>query len=241
MIYIEQPPFLPWLGFCESLLACETVALFDSVQYNDGGWQNRNRIKGPNGLVWVTVPVRKHNGQPLRDVRVAPSFDGNAMLETIRHAYGRTEFYREAVDVITGPIQRGPVWLVDLNAELITSIAAALGSTATLTLTSSLDTTETVSRADRIARICHAIGDSMLWAGEGTRGYLDVGEMGALGVSVVWNEFPLRHPAYRQTWTRQGFIPGLSVVDAACNIGWAGVSALLRQGIRSRLTDHVVA
>ncbi|WP_254407446.1 WbqC family protein [Streptomyces sp. GMY02] len=74
MIYIEQPPFLPWLGFCEALIACTSVALYDDVQFTQGGWQNRNRIKTANGPAWVTVPVVRATGQLIRDTRIADDF-----------------------------------------------------------------------------------------------------------------------------------------------------------------------
>lgn len=241
MIYIEQPPFLPWLGFCEAMLACETIALYDSVQFSERGWQNRNRIKTANGPAWLTVPVRKRHGQLLRDVRVSPSFDPGGMLETIRHAYARSEFYREALEVIAGPLQSGSGWLVDLNVKLVTAIGAALGSTSALVLTSGIDGIETDDRIERIIKVCHAEGGGTLWAGEGTRGYLDTGRLADHGVSVVWNEFPMRHPAYPQNWARQGFMGGLSVIDAACNLGWAGASAMLRQGLSAYLAASVMA
>jgi hypothetical protein len=74
-LYIEQPPFAPWLGFCEALFACQTIALYDDVQFEDGGFQNRNKIKAPQGAQWLTVPVAKRNGQLIRDARIADSFD----------------------------------------------------------------------------------------------------------------------------------------------------------------------
>jgi WbqC-like protein len=229
MIYIEQPPFLPWLGFCESLLVCDEVALYDDVQYTDGGWQNRNRIKSANGISWLTVPVRKKFGRTIRDIQIAPSNEPRQLLEKIRHAYARTDYYSETLDVIAGPIEHGFRWLVDLNIALITSVATAIGSTARLTLTSSLACTGS-GRMERIVGICQTTGNSILWAGEGTRSYLDVGEITNQGISVKWNEFASRHPEYRQAWPRQGFVPGLSVVDAACSIGWAGVRGMLLHG-----------
>ncbi|MGY1897946.1 WbqC family protein [Nocardia gipuzkoensis] len=228
MIYIEQPAFLPWLGFCEALLVCDEVALLDGVQFTEGGWQNRNRIKGPNGVTWLTVPVEKHYKQLLRDVRISREFNPQKILESIRHAYKRTQFYGEATDVIAHAIERNDRWLVDLNVSLISAISCALGASVDLTSTSTL-VEESNGALERIASICGSTGNNVLWAGEGTRGYLDVDALGAEGVSVMWNEFPSRHPVYRQNWNAQGFVSGLSIIDSACNIGWAGTAAMLRR------------
>ncbi|WP_328912506.1 MULTISPECIES: WbqC family protein [unclassified Streptomyces] len=232
MIHIEQPPFLPWLGFCEALLACSTLALYDDVQFTERGWQNRNRIKTANGIAWITVPVSHKNGQLIRDTRIAESFDPTATIKGIRLAYGRTTYIDEALQVLAPPLSAGHRWLADLTLDLVTQIALALGSRASLLLTSQMTLTESDDKTERLALICEAADETTLWAGSGTRQYLDTAAL-AERVTVIWNEFTDRHPRYAQPWQKQGFAPGLSVVDAACSIGWAGVSAMLRAGLCS--------
>lgn len=231
MIYIEQPPFAPWLGFCEALLACTSVALYDDVQFVERGWQNRNRIKTANGVHWITVPVSRKAGQTIRETRIAERFDATTMIKSIRLAYGRTAYLDEALQVIAPPLSAGHRWLTDLNLDLVTQVALALGSRASLTLTSQMSATDCDDKTERLARICKAAGETDLWAGSGTREYLDSAALGASGITVTWNEFSDRHPRYAQPWPKQDFTPGLSVIDAACAIGWAGVSAMLRAGL----------
>ncbi|WP_413100889.1 WbqC family protein [Streptomyces sp. Inha503] len=231
MIYIEQPPFLPWLGFCEALIACTTIALYDDVQFVERGWQNRNRIKTANGISWITVPVARNTGQLIRDTRIANSFDAVSMVRAIRLAYGRSPYADEALQVIEPPLSAGHQWLADLNVDLLTQIATALGSRASLLLTSRMSSTGSCNKTERLARICTAAGERDLWAGSGTRQYLDTTALAKNGITVTWNEYASRHPRYAQAWVKQGFTPNLSVIDAACAIGWAGVSAMLRAGL----------
>ncbi|MGW0333550.1 WbqC family protein [Streptomyces sp. NPDC003011] len=227
MIYIEQPPFAPWLGFCEALLGCDTIAFYDDVQYTQGGWQNRNRIKTADGLAWLTVPVVRESGQLIKDTRIAPSFDPGTMLRQIRLAYARTAYLDEALNVLRPALTAGHRYLADLNIGLITALATALGSRARLLRTSQMKI-RADGKTDRLAQICAAAGETVLWAGSGTRGYLDTGELARHGVSVRWNEFADRHPPYVQAWPRQEFVTGLSVIDTVCALGWAGTAALLR-------------
>ncbi|MEV7085922.1 WbqC family protein [Streptomyces sp. NPDC093085] len=233
MIYIEQPPFLPWLGFCEALIACTSVALYDNVAFTQGGWQNRNRIKTANGPAWLTVPVTHSPGQLIRETRIAEGFDASSMVKTLRLAYGRGPYADEALQVIVPPLSAGHNWLADLNTDLVTQIALALGSRASLFLTSRIPPAESTDKTGRLAHICAAAGEPELWAGSGTRRYLDTAALAERGISVLWNEFNGRHPRYAQAWPKQGFAPGLSVVDAACAIGWAGVAAMLRTGLHA--------
>ncbi|MFD5029354.1 WbqC family protein [Streptomyces sp. NPDC058405] len=231
MIYIEQPPFMPWLGFCEALIACTSVALYDNVQFTQGGWQNRNRIKTANGSVWLTVPVVRATGQLIRDTRIADGFDAPSMVKTLRLAYGRSPYTDEALQVIEPALSAGHRWLADLTTDLVTQIALALGSRTSLLLTSQMPSTAADGKTERLAHICAAAGERELWAGSGTRQYLDTVALAEHKITVAWNEFTGRHPRYAQAWPKQGFEPGLSVIDAACAIGWAGVSAMLRAGL----------
>ncbi|MFD7644666.1 WbqC family protein [Kitasatospora sp. NPDC059795] len=234
-LYIEQPPFAPWLGFCEALFACRTVALYDDVQFEDGGYQNRNRIKTPHGVQWLTVPVVKSHGQLIKDVRIADAFDPQSMIRRMRLAYGRSQHLDEVLPVLTPPLAAGHRWLLDLNLDLATDIATALGAPAHLVLTSQLPIEPATGRAGRIVQICRAAGASELWAGSGTRGYLAPADLAAVGISVTWNEYLSRHPTYQQAWPQRGFTPNLSVLDTACAIGWAGTSALLRTHLTTYL------
>ncbi|MGW6027413.1 WbqC family protein [Streptomyces sp. NPDC055099] len=237
MIYIEQPPFAPWLGFCEALFACDTVALYDDVPYTDGGYQNRNRIKTADGPQWLTVPVSRTPGQLIRDTPIAVSFDADSMLRTIRLAYTRTPHADEMLHVLRPVLGAGHAWLVDLNLDLLTQIRAALGAPARLQLTSEL-AIGAEDRTGRLAAICTATGADVLWAGSGTRTYLDAAALAEHGVQVRWNDYADRHPHYQQAWGRQGFKPNLSVIDTVCSLGWAGTAALLRTGLAAYLQQH---
>jgi WbqC-like protein len=231
VIYIEQPAFLPWLGFCEALIRCDVVALLDDVQFTQRGWQNRNRIKTPNGVQWLTVPVTASLRTYVRDVRVSRDFDGRRICGRLHHAYARASHHDEVLAAIDHTLSKRHDWLVDLNHELLEVIRAAFGSKAMIIRTSELARRESRDKVERISNICHALDDCDLWAGMGTSGYVTAAQLAALGVSVTWNKFAGRHPTYAQVWPRQGFIPGLSVVDAACSLGFAGTAAMLRASL----------
>ncbi len=234
MIYIEQPPFAPWLGFCEALFACDTVALLDDVPYTDGGYQNRNRIKTADAVRWLTVPVTRAPAQSIRDTPLAAGFDADRMLRTISLAYARTPHVDEALHVLQPALGAGHTWLVDLNVDLLTRIRAGLGAPARLQLTSELHIDEG-DRTRRLAAICAATGNTVLWAGSGTRSYLDTAALARHGVRARWNDYADRHPVYAQAWPRQGFVPNLSVIDTVCSLGWAGTAGLLRTGLDTYL------
>ena len=72
-VAIHQPQYLPWLGYLAKWAAADLFIVLDVVQYEKNGWQNRNRIKTPEGPRWLTVPVKARLGTAIHDVTVDTS------------------------------------------------------------------------------------------------------------------------------------------------------------------------
>ena len=46
--------------------------LYDEVQYTKNDWRNRNKIKTPNGVQWITIPVfQKSLEQSIHETKVS--------------------------------------------------------------------------------------------------------------------------------------------------------------------------
>src|SRR6516162_5172777 len=71
-LVVLQPGYLPWLGYFDLLQKADVFVHYDDVQFDKHGWRNRNRVKGPKGAIWLTVPVlhRGRAGQPILDVEI---------------------------------------------------------------------------------------------------------------------------------------------------------------------------
>ena len=70
----HQPVYLPWLGLIHKASLSDVFIYMDDVQYLDRDWNNRNRIKTPQGKpIWLTVPVDLKNSPSrlLKDILIA--------------------------------------------------------------------------------------------------------------------------------------------------------------------------
>src|SRR3990170_6236967 len=69
---IHQLHYLSWLRYLEKVARADVFVVLDDVQYTKNGFQNRTKIKQASGWMYLTVPVRAHAGQHLREVECAP-------------------------------------------------------------------------------------------------------------------------------------------------------------------------
>jgi len=61
-ISIHQPMYIPWIPYFFKLFHSDLFVFFDDVQYpRSKNYNNRNYIKGPKGLILLTVPIKQRS------------------------------------------------------------------------------------------------------------------------------------------------------------------------------------
>ena len=68
---IMQPYFYPYLGYFSLIKHTDHWIVFDTVQYIEHGWINRNQIIHPSKpeTMYFTVPLQKHSRESRRSFR----------------------------------------------------------------------------------------------------------------------------------------------------------------------------
>ncbi|MBM3265699.1 MAG: WbqC family protein [candidate division Zixibacteria bacterium] len=214
IVSIHQPNFLPWLGFFEKVDRSDLFILLDDVQFEKNDWQNRNRIKGPSGAQWLTVPVRHRYPQIIAETQIDPSSDWrrkhwNAIVSNYRKA-GYFDNYAPQLE----PIYRQE-WerLADFNVDLLKQTLGWLGIATPLRRASEFNVNRTSS--ERLAVLCEATGADMYLAGAGGHGYLDITPFETRNIRVEFQEYT--HPVYPQLFG--AFVSHLSILDLLMNCG----------------------
>jgi hypothetical protein len=82
IVSIHQPNFVPWLGYFYKIYKSDVFVILDNVQFTKNGFTNRNRIKSPQGELWLTVPVIQSGkfGQTITECKI---FNREQSLEKI--------------------------------------------------------------------------------------------------------------------------------------------------------------
>jgi hypothetical protein len=234
-IAISQPTYLPWLGYFDLIDQVDAFVLLDSVQFEKQSWQQRNRIKTPTGLQWLTVPVafRGRLGQRIMEVEIRdPEFCRNH-LRAIELNYRRAPFFDRYFPQLTAILEQYSSGgrLVDLNVEIIHWGCAALGIGVPLVRSSELSCDG--RRSTLLVNLCKYLHADSYLSPPGSAAYLidDLQLFADAGIDVAFQHF--EHPIYRQMF--KPFIPYASLLDVLFNEGETS-SAILRSGRRSAMS-----
>ncbi len=96
-ISFNQPAFIPWGGFFARLLSSDMMVLLDETALAHGfTYVNRNRVKGPQGEVWITIPLKRkgRSGQKIKDLEIYEKDRwAKKFLLTLEHFYGKSVYF----------------------------------------------------------------------------------------------------------------------------------------------------
>ncbi len=218
-VAIVQSNYLPWKGYFDLIASVDEFVLYDDVQYTNGDWRNRNRIKTREGLSWLTVPVltKGRFGQLIRDTEIKGTAWKATHWKTIAQHYRRAACFDEIASWLA-PMLLDREWnlLSELNRSLIEAVCAYLGIRTRIT--PSCDYPLAGDRSERLVGLCGQLGASVYVSGPAARCYLDEAAFGREGISVRWFDYGA-YPAYPQLWG--GFVHEVSIVDLLFNCGKA--------------------
>src|SRR4051812_26649403 len=94
-VAIVQSNYIPWKGDFDLIASVDEFILLDDVQYTRQNWRNRNRVKTPQGPLWLTIPIHNRFGQRIDEVLVSDSSWPEKHWRTIELNYARSDSFSE--------------------------------------------------------------------------------------------------------------------------------------------------
>ena len=231
-VAMAQPTFLSWAGWFDLAAQVDLLIVLDDVAFSKQSWQQRNRIRSPEGLSYITVPVKTAGrlGQRILDTEIASNAFVDKLIRTLAQNYSRAAYFSrylaEFCSVFKASVAGGK--LAQLNCGLIDWLAEQLGVSTPRILSSELAVEG--KRGGLIAKLCEHVGAKRYVSAAGAEEYLiaDRVEFDSRGIAVELQVY--EHPVYRQCF--QPFMPYASVLDLLLNEGDAA-GAILRSGRRT--------
>ncbi len=226
-VAIHQPNYFPNLAFFRKLAQSDVFIVLDDVQYRRRGYINRNRIKTPQGVLWLSIPVLSKGKYHSPICEMTPNWNDNwrqKHLRTIVHSYKRSAFFDEVFAHVIEPtlgsgFAHRPA-LVDANVTIIRAICAYLDLRTPMRHSSEFGIKERAGL--RLACLVQCVGGTNYLSGVSGRKYIDpvAFDRAQIELSYVSNE----KAQYPQLWG--AFQPGLSILDLLFNCGRKSIQFL---------------
>ncbi len=230
IVAIHQPNFFPWLGYFAKIANSDVFVLFDDVQFpkKGGCWSNRVKLLISGEARWITAAIDRnyHGTRIIREMCFLTDIAWREKsLKSIESNYNRHPFYSETMDLIAPLLLSLEANIAEYNIYAITAIVLHLGLDIDKLKRSSALPHEGSSN-ELLCSLTQLVGGDTYMCGGGADGYQDEAVFNECGVALSHQRFA--HPVYPQRG-REDFVAGLSIIDAAMNLGWSGVGQLLNR------------
>jgi hypothetical protein len=184
------------------------------VQYTKNDWRNRNRIKTPRGVEWLSVPVGSSISRRICDIELPGSSWRKQHWRILEDNYRSAPHFGEVAALLSPVYQRSHSHLSTLNRELIETICGYLGITTRISY--SWEYSLEGDPSERVANLCVQVGAREYLSGPKARGYLRPAHFEERGVMLTWMDYG-GYPEYPQLWGR--FVHEVTVLDLLFNCG----------------------
>lgn len=210
-VAIIQSNYIPWKGYFDIINQVDEFILLDDVQFTRRDWRNRNLIKTPNGLQWLTIPVNVKDNYfaKINEVTIADKQWKRKHLAIIKQNYSNAPYfkmYKDWLEVTYLQIQDDYLSLV--NYQLINSITTLLGIPTKISFSSDYGVYE--GKNERLIQLCKKVHGTEYFTGPSAKTYLNEDLFSSFGIKVNWVDYTDYKP-YQQLYPP--FEHGVSILD----------------------------
>jgi len=216
-VAIVQLNYIPWKGYFDMIAAVDEFVLYDDMQYTRRDWRNRNQIKTPQGLQWLTVPVKVKGRyfQTIKETEIDGMDWAKLHWKSLCQNYRRAKYF-DAMAQELEPLylQTEYTHLSQLNRELIEWVCSQLGIKTIITNSCNYKLIE--GKTERLVELCCQVGGTEYISGPAAHGYIDENIFKKNGVKLTWFDYA-GYPKYPQLWGE--FINTVTILDLLFNCG----------------------
>lgn len=214
IISINQPAYLPWLGYFSRIHSADIHVVLDHVQYEKNSMINRNKILQSTQSILLTVPIKKTHGQRIVDVEIQNTQNWQKKhLKSIESAYKKAPHYQDYQPYLDQMLTEFHPSLMGLLKPQLNFFIDKLGISTPIYYSS--DENWQKSKSDLILEICTHFNATTYLSGPFGRDYLDEAIFLEKGIKIQYQDYA--HPEYSQF--KAPFISHLSTLDLLMHHG----------------------
>lgn len=216
-VAILQSNYIPWKGYFDLINMVDELVLYDDMQYTRRDWRNRNKIKTPQGLKWLSIPVEVKGKyfQKINETLVSDKSWSVNHWQTIKQFYSKTPYYKDYNDVFEDFYMNNQEEHLSLiNARLIEIVNCILGIQTKINWSSDYELIE--GQTEKLLSICKQAGADVYLSGPAAKEYFDESLAEKMGMQVEWIDYS-GYAEYHQL--HPPFEHGVTILDLIFNEG----------------------
>jgi hypothetical protein len=216
-VVIYQSQYLPWKGYMDLINFADEFIIFDDVQYTRRDWRNRNKIKTPHGIHWLTIPVKVKGKffQKIKDTEVSDPTWSDIHWRTIQFAYSKAPFFKKYKDIFEVLYtENTSKMLSEINHRFLTALCKILGIGTKLSWSSDYHVID--GKTERLVDLCQKAKATEYLTGPAAKDYIKEELFKKAGIKLKYMdysdylEYPQLYPPFEHK---------VSVIDLIFQIG----------------------
>ncbi len=215
-IAILQSNYIPWKGYFDMIAAVDEFILYDDMQFTKNDWRNRNLIKTPQGVQWITVPVGQDIRRRICDVELTSVWQSKHW-KTLHSNYRRAPFFDEVARWLE-PLYMAETHtgLSQMNRKFMEAICQYVGIETRITNCWDYELLGDTARTARLVDLCQQAGATHYLSGPAAKNYIEAQLFDDARIVLQWFDYAC-FPEYPQLWGE--FVHGVSILDLLFNCG----------------------
>ena len=190
------------------------------MQYTKNDWRNRNKIKTPNGLHWLSIPVatKGHLTQDVRimDAKIVDKKWANSHWNTIKQFYKKAPYFKDYADIFEKLYKEceQEEYLCKVNYKFIYAINEILGIKTKISFSQDYGLIE--GKTERLVDLVQKAGGTEYLSGPAAKDYIDENLFKEANIELKWMDYS-GYPEYQQL--NPPFEHGVTILDLIFNCG----------------------
>jgi len=209
-IAILQSNYIPWKGYFHIIQKVDHFVFLDTAQYTPRNWRNRNRIKTPEGIQWLTVPTNGTQSMEINEVKIYNSTDWRKKhLNALDRNYNKCRYFEQYFELFRNILLRKN-WgnLSYLNQLLIKEISKQLGINTFFSDSREFELIE--GKNEKIISIIQQLNGDHYITGPTAKSYINPEIFKRNNITLEYLDYS-NYPIYNQPWGK--FTHYVSVLD----------------------------
>ncbi|MDK2047386.1 WbqC family protein [Aliarcobacter butzleri] len=215
-IAILQSNYIPWKGYFDLINMVDEFIFYDEVQYTKNDWRNRNKIKTPQGIQWLTIPVRQESlDQKIKDTKISDKKWNIKHWRTISQNYSKAKYFKDYKDIFEELyLTCDEEYLSEINYKFITTINEILGIKTKLRWSSEFELVD--GQTEKLLGICKDCNADIYLSGPAAKDYFNEDLAKQENIKVEWMDYS-GYKEYEQL--NPPFEHGVTILDLIFNKG----------------------